>query len=214
MCANLICVQIWLQIAPDQWPRRGRGHSSRSPAALELHSLERDKVLTSCITILMSKQILPRGPKWVKREVSTFRGLWHTLSWNQLPRDVPLESHETLCILTKQGFGVVVMVPNLNCVVRELLPDVLLDKVCQERLLVTAECAFWSARATHLSSPNTLTSGSLFWGGITDKATATSSDTWELLSIRGSNFETISFPWANLSRRFYLQLSSCSRVSV
>ena len=71
MCANLICVQIWLQIAPDQWPRRG--HSSRSPAAFELQSLERDKVLTSCITILMSDQTLPRGPKWVKREVFNFR---------------------------------------------------------------------------------------------------------------------------------------------
>ena len=53
------------------------------------------------------------------------------------------------------------MVPNLNCVVRELLPDVLLDKVCQERLLVTAECAFWSARTTYLSSSDTLTGGSL-----------------------------------------------------
>ena len=52
MCTNLICVQIWLQITPDQWLRRG--HSNKSPAALELHSLERDKVLTSCITILMS----------------------------------------------------------------------------------------------------------------------------------------------------------------
>ena len=65
---------------------------------------------------------------------------------------MPLESHEILYILTKQGFGVVVMVPNLNCVVRELLLDVLLDKVCQERLLVTVECAFWIARATYLSS--------------------------------------------------------------
>ena len=71
MCANLICVQIWLQIAPDQWPRRG--HSGRSPAALELHSLERDKVLTSCITVLMRDQTLPCGPKWVKGEVFNFR---------------------------------------------------------------------------------------------------------------------------------------------
>ena len=72
-----------------------------------------------------------------------------------------LESHETLCILTKQGFGVVVMVPNLDCVVRELLPDVLLDKVCQEHLLVTAECAFWNARTKYLSSSDTLADGSL-----------------------------------------------------
>ena len=71
LCANLFSVQIWLQIAPDQWPRRG--HSSRSPAALELHSFERDKVLTLCITILMSDQTLPRGPKWVKNEVFNFR---------------------------------------------------------------------------------------------------------------------------------------------
>ena len=34
-----------------------------------------------------------------------------------------------MCILLKQGFGVAVMVPKLNCVVRELFLDMLLEKV-------------------------------------------------------------------------------------
>ena len=60
---------------------------------------------------------------------STSGGPLGALSWNQLSRDVSLESHETKCILLKQGFGVGVMVTKLNCVVRGLLLDMLLDKV-------------------------------------------------------------------------------------
>ena len=64
-----------------------------------------------------------------RERFSTSGGPWRALSWSQLSRDVSLESHETQCILLKQGFGVAVMVPKLNCVVRGLLLDMLLDKV-------------------------------------------------------------------------------------
>ena len=99
--------------------------------ALELHSLERDKVFD-----LVHCKLDTRPDPPLRAKVSEERGfqllegcgalfLWanytETCHLNRMRPDAYL--------LLKQGFGVAVMVRNLNCVVRGLLLDMLLDKV-------------------------------------------------------------------------------------
>ena len=119
VCKFSQCVQLWLQIAPDQWPHCGHAAFIRAGQDTWPHVLQ-----TWCAT-----RPSPVGQSEWKEGFSTFWWPWCAPSWSQLSRDVPLELHEILYMFPKQVFGVAVMVPNLNDVVRELLLGMLLDKV-------------------------------------------------------------------------------------
>ena len=119
----------------------------------------------------------PVGQSELKERFLTFGEPWRTSSWSQLPRDVPLELHETLYILPKKGLEWLWWYPFLTMWFKSCSWTCFWTKCAREHFLITVVCAFWSARTASLSLSDTLTCGSLSWGGIADKASAASSDT-------------------------------------